>query len=227
MGDQVAQQNPDRPRKDRSVNLPGVHETTMAQVNILLGIAHGLLPYTMRGGNLYFPGAEAGEGKPEMDGGVSMAAAVTMNNVCSRLDQILSDDKRWTDHGTAEQSEIIRQTLIEQRELIRKQRALSDEMSRPWRLLEARLGLASPTGPWCAMSPVMPGLQPVVGIGDSPEAALADFDVRSREKISPPQKPPPPAPEPPAPAAPPAPVAPPAKSRPKKSTLKPKKKHES
>ena len=222
MGNQTAQQNPDGARrKERALLVPGVHETTQAQVNILLGIAHGLLPFTMRGGNLYFPGAEQGEGKPEMDGGVAMAAAVTVNNVCSRLDQILADDKRWTDHGTAEQSELIRQTLIEQRDLVRKQRELSDQLARPWRLLDARLGLASPTGPWCAISPTMPGLQPIMGIGDSPAAALDDFDVRSREvvKAAAPADPAEPveAPQPPAPS----------KSRPKKSTPKRKKKNES
>ena len=183
MGNQVAQQNPDRnSRKDQKfVAVPSANETTAQQLSMLVNVAHGLIPFVARGHEGFQPGASS-DAAPAIDGGVVTAAAVTINNALSKIDAILADDKRWTDHGTAEQTKVIHETVMEQREVVARQLDLTRQLQRPWRLLEAKVGQL-PGGPWCAMAVPAPGAVPLVGIGDSPKAALDDFDAKFIERV--------------------------------------------
>ena len=142
-------------------------DLTGDQIHILLGVA-GMLHSVLAGA--------ASEGSaPAVDGGARLAAEVTFNNVCSRLDAIVNDASRWdtTGHDAMQQGvlSLQRQSL----QLLRAQTAATEEINTPHFRLKPTL-FRLQNGGWAAI--VGKHIDhALVGTGATPEEAIVAFDL--------------------------------------------------
>lgn len=120
----------------------------------------------------------------KLDGGVKGAIEATMINVCNRLDSILADESRWTlqDRDTLEKK--MMKSFEASADLFEKQRALAKEANTPHHkylpaLIRIRPGL------WMAIKGSLENIDAgIVGLGESPQAALDCFDACFEGKLS-------------------------------------------
>jgi hypothetical protein len=175
----TAMQNPDHPGKrnrsrQQTIVLPGALDVTARQVQILMSTLQALIPFVMKGGSLHFPGA--GDNQPEMDGEVVSSAAATAIKLFDRIDVLVADSSRW-DLSRVEKFE---KQALEANEA--QQKALK-EATRPCMLMRPRVGYNPLQDVWVVFTDAKEGLAALAGVGDSPEAAMEDFDRQYERKI--------------------------------------------
>ena len=120
----------------------------------------------------------------KLDGGVKMAIENTMVNVCSRIDAIVGDESRWSLEERNKLEEQIHKSYQASADLFEKQRALAAEANTPHAKYTPGLMRIRP-GMWMAIKGSLENLDgSIVGLGESPKAALDCFDACFNGEIS-------------------------------------------
>lgn len=151
--------------------IPLKEELTDRMIGPLLAIIRELAPFLLE------PTREPGSvpTSDKLDGGVESAAAATFLRVCVRLDSLVDDGSRWTlkSHNTLV-AELIK-TQKAQQKFIEVQQQSSEMLQLPHYLLRPTLAVSG--GRYVAWwGNINIAGEAVVGQGDTPNDALADFD---------------------------------------------------
>jgi hypothetical protein len=173
MSNEVTNASEQNPKPAPVMRLPGISETTGSQVSILLSILSATYPLCLKGAGLTH--VETGD-KPELDGGVQMAAAVTLVRVLDRLDHILGERSRWGNGGIPHQIRLVNKTLELQQRSIREQLRVMQETQRPSRFLNPKIFFDPEHALWIATADSIPGALALYGIGSTPAEAMLRLD---------------------------------------------------
>jgi len=116
-----------------------------------------------------------------LDGGVKAAAEGTFIQLCNRVDAIVEDSSRWR----MDEQNLLEASVLalysEQREFIQYQRQAVALMQSPHvRFHPVLVHLTE--GKWAALLRSDVGEPSIIGFGETPEAALRDFDLAFTEK---------------------------------------------
>lgn len=157
--------------------LVGKEQALSSQFNILLGVVNHLTSA--------LSSSETMTGVPgtPLDGGAKSALESTIIRACNRLDALLEEKKNW---GAPEQNRVIKQickTHRAQQIFLKAQTASANEVRRPSfqlrpNLIRVETGFAAIHG-----DPSKPN-EYILGVGETPEAALLDFDEAFKRKPS-------------------------------------------
>lgn len=114
--------------------------------------------------------------KPELDGGVKAAMDTTIIQACSRLDEMLKHTDNWENRAQDDMMRAITKTHEAQQEFLKSQKEAADSISRP--SFQMKPTLVSTGAEFLAVygDPRIAG-QAIIGRGETPEAALRDFDL--------------------------------------------------
>jgi len=148
-----------------AVSLRTREDVTGHQIESVLLLLDHLRPF------LVAPDAREGVG-PDMDGGAVMAAATTFAKATDRLDAILDDSARWDIKEINTLHEALIATHTAQQAFLAAQTKSASEIIRP--SFQCRPTLYVSDGKFLAVWGDTPA---IVGTGNTPNAALADFDA--------------------------------------------------
>ncbi len=114
--------------------------------------------------------------RPELDGGVKAAIDTTIIQACSRLDEMLKHKENWENDAQDEMMRAITRTHEAQQDFLKSQKEAADLVKRP--SFQMRPTLVSTGNEFLAVygDPRIAG-QAIIGRGETPEAALQDFDL--------------------------------------------------
>jgi len=158
--------SPKPPKPPRPANMPTLEQITGEQIDQLLGILNCSFPYVLKSH------AGVGETPQEILKEAAMSAEVTVMNACSRLDKILSEDKRWTS-GTYDMLEdSLRGVYDSQSQLNKATEDALHQQQRPSITLKPTLTQVA-AGHWIANYGGKNGL---TGEGATPAEAFQRFD---------------------------------------------------
>ena len=153
----------------KKINLPQRDMVVSVQVGTLLGIIGSLYPYAASTDRQESQGGA-------LDGGACMAASQTIVRACDRLDRILADDDRWNMRLQDTLEALMEKMYSANHEFLVKQAAAAAEGKRPSFQLRPQLVRAS--SGWAAIHGDLAKLEDaIIGVGETPEAALAHFDA--------------------------------------------------
>jgi hypothetical protein len=182
----VNRQNPDNPAGGEdarpTLSIPSAGEESGVQIATLLSVVQTLLPFTLKANESL--AEHHGLGRVAMDGSVICAAESTMIAVLDRVEQLVKDDTRWTFKQAREAAESLQKYLKAQTAVQEISHRFMESSMRPSARLRPGVGQA-PNGKWVAMMPGPSGTIPLMGVGDSPEEALAAFDRKVAERMQP------------------------------------------
>lgn len=157
------------------LQLPSREAVTGHQLDCLLGIIHTLRPFLMDEGNFRIFDAVQ-EKRPELDGGAQASAVATFCNVCQRIDDMVSDKARWGTQTHDVLYENIQKHYESQIEFTKAQTEAAKGLVRPSFQLKPTLGVI-PQGFVAYYGDLSKEAGAIIGIGGTPEEALADFDA--------------------------------------------------
>jgi hypothetical protein len=155
---------------DNKNTLPAREAVTEHQLAMLLGVTNHLSPYLLSGGLRDF------QEPPKLDGGVASSASLTFINACSRIDEILADKTRWDTSAHDALYSQIEQVQAAQIHFLHEQAESARSVRRP--SFQMRPTLAHDGKKFYALfGDITRAGYYIVGIGDTANAALADFDA--------------------------------------------------
>lgn len=162
---------PDAPLRTHTIKLPSRDQVTAVQVNTLLQAVQVLNHLAIaRGG-----GVTEGAGGPD-DGGVCAALDSTIIKALTQLDDIFDDSPRWTLASQSSLEKQLSEVYAANLDLLRVQKQAVLEVGLPHRIAGPKL-LQLEGGAWAAVLGDAANMSNcILGIGDSPMAALLDFD---------------------------------------------------
>lgn len=143
---------------------PTVDAITRNHIDLLLDIITTLRPLLTSDGQ---------QGGP-LDGGSASAASATFIKATSRLDAIIDDSDRWAIKAANDVLAEMVKTHARQQEFLTEQAISAKEVRRP--SFQLRPVLAIKDGVYYAIWGDVGTSSSVVGAGDTPDAALRDFD---------------------------------------------------
>jgi hypothetical protein len=150
--------------QQRYVPLRTKEDVTEQQLNHLLTILHNLHPFLV-------PSNMLEDDNPALDGGAVSSAIATFAKVTDRIDAILDDPARWALKEVDELNGAILATQKAQQEFLAAQITSTREVLRPSFQLHPTLYVSD--GKYLAVW----GEPAIAGVGDTPSAALLDFDA--------------------------------------------------
>lgn len=110
-----------------------------------------------------------------LDGGSRMAAENTLVNICSRLDSILADSERWGIKTLEALEKKCDEVYTAHLDLMAQQKIAVQAMQAPHKSHTPTL-LRLDDGRWTAILGDIRSPSVIVGVGQSPAEAIADFD---------------------------------------------------
>jgi hypothetical protein len=147
---------------------------TLHQIGALLAICGSLTPYVIEQHN------ENPHRKKELDGGVQCSVESLLINACDRLAKIVGEDARWAFDevaNTAKKQKFL-ENLEANRQLMQLQAVSVAESLRPSHREEPGMFKLNETLYAACSGPLEEWRWRMVGIGQSPSAALRDYDLR-------------------------------------------------
>lgn len=163
---------PDSPLRTTIMKLPSRDQVTAVQVNTLLQAVQTLNHLVVA----RFGAITEGAGGPS-DGGVCSALDSTIIKALSQLDDIFDDSPRWTLTLQSGLEKQLSDVYAAHLDLMRVQKQAVLDVGLPHRIAGPKL-LQLEGGNWAAILGDATRLDNcILGVGDSPAAALADFDV--------------------------------------------------
>jgi len=161
--------------KPQSLPIPSRESSSANQFGVLLTITQALQPYL-----ILAPQELGSSPPPALDGGTVLAAATTFIKTCAKMDELLDDSSRWNLEGQDALYDALVQTQEHQQRFLQAQTAAASSLMRPAFQLRPTLFLAE-TG-YVAVHGDLTSSGAVIGYGETPEAALADFDLAFQRK---------------------------------------------
>lgn len=154
--------------KESHIPVPSREQIVNQQIQSLLSVA-GVMAQIVKGD------AESHTGG-SLDGGAKMAAEQTLIKACNRMDSILDAPSAWETTGYDGLINQLNAIYIAHREVLKLQSESVKALDRPSRRYSPTLVKLAP-GQWIAVLGQLTDLDnSIIGIGDSPETALAEFD---------------------------------------------------
>jgi hypothetical protein len=152
-------------------NIPTKEELTHAQLGPLLAIVREFQPYLV---DSYRDAGDAPKSGPT-DGGILMAAEQTFINVCARIDKLVGDDSRFENKSYSDLAASTVKLQAAQLKFVALQTASAARLQSPSFLLRPTLAVLDNkyVAVWGELGE---GSNAIVGIGATPNEALADFD---------------------------------------------------
>jgi len=147
--------------------VPTIEVVTADQVSVLLDIVDALRQFAI----------EESSGTPNkgpLDGGVVAAASATLINTLARLDDLLAEKSRWSATAAVDLCAEITKTQQLQQKFLTQQLLSAREVTR--KSFQLRPALFHYKNEFLAVYTDAITDQKIVGIGDTPEEALVDFD---------------------------------------------------
>jgi hypothetical protein len=148
-----------------------VSETVQRKVSTVMKIIEGLNPFLFQ---------EVGHAAREMDKEVKLSAEATFINCCNRLDNLLAD---FGDALETDREKVFKQIGKATLDAEKERAAALRESRRPAVIYRPHISRTD-AGQWCATYGDL--RQPetcVVGVGNSPEDAMLDFDREFNTKV--------------------------------------------
>lgn len=160
-------------RSDGPIPLPTAEMVTGGQLANLLNAA-GMVVRVLEGAPHWSLDDDAPKGGA-LDGGTKMAAEASLCTILNRIDLIVQDDARWntTERDTLEKRsrEMVEQNI----EFLKEQTKAAGSVLRP--SFRFRPALMRVAGGWAAcLGDISDPNTAIIGVGESPEAALVAFD---------------------------------------------------
>lgn len=163
--------------KTQQTSLPIREAISDLQIGTLLDVLASLQPYILS------PAREIESSLPaSLDGGTGSAAASTFIKACMRLETLIDDNNRWSLAAYDEQVRALTRMYEQQGLFLEAQTESAKELQRP--SFQLRPILAIGGGGYVAIwgDPNYPEAA-LVGLGDTPDAALRDFDRAFHRKL--------------------------------------------
>lgn len=160
---------PGAPLHTHTIKLPSRDQVTAVQINALLQAVQTLNHVVIaRGDNADTGGAN--------DGGVCASVDSAIIRACAKLDSIFDDDVRWTLTVQSTLEKQLSEVYAAHLDLLRVQKEAVLAVDLPHRTAGPKL-LQLESRKWAAILGDPTHLNNcILGVGDSPAAALADFD---------------------------------------------------
>ena len=148
-------------------------EQTSRHLSSLLTTVRELYPLTIKANENYLQDKDS---PPELDGGVMIAGQAAMVSTLQRLERIINDDSRWDTSQISGRDQSVNELIESQKAMVKSQHSVQIRANRPSSILKPKIGINA-QGIWMAMHET-PGVQlePIVGLGTTPEQAMDNFD---------------------------------------------------
>ena len=176
----------DSKKPNRPMGIPTINDYTQAQMATLLASA-GVLTNLLTAGKRFEMFDEDGkvESRPELDGGVKSAAEAALIKVCDRIERMANEDQRWSLEGLGQIEKAVLDLLDSEKDQTALKTKLMEKAAAPHVVLRALVGTHPESGLWLCYSPSkQAGIEPLLGIGNTPEEACQNFDEKFYEKTN-------------------------------------------
>lgn len=164
------------------IPLPSREAIVGTQIQNLLNIAGGLMPYVLNPYREENGGTP--KGHPELDGGLSASATLTLMAVCDKLTEIAQDKTLWTMDGQKKLEDALAEVYAENVKLLRATTYASQVAASPVVLFKPTLGKL-PDGRFFAVyGDLKSSADCVLGTGNTLEEALQDYNQQFKKSAS-------------------------------------------
>jgi predicted RNase H-like HicB family nuclease len=167
-------------RSPMPMNLPHPDAVTGEQINTLLRVISCMEGYLLSPHR----DVERIPGDTNPDGGVADSAAATVINACNALDNLISDKTRWSMEFQKKIESRVDEIHQEQLAFLKAQTAAANFVSLPQFRFRPTLNRAD-EHTWVAYIGELETPHVILGLGKTPEEALASFDQIFRGTVSP------------------------------------------